>query len=110
MRREFSKQVRRDAFLRANGCCEGDGCGARLTIGKYAYDHRIPDGLGGEPTLENCQVLCASCHKIKTGQRDVPAIAKTKRIRDREIGIKKSRSIRAWRRFDGTPVFAPKER
>jgi 5-methylcytosine-specific restriction protein A len=109
-RREFSKHIKRDAFLRANGCCEGEGCGARLTIGKYAYDHRIPDALGGEPTLQNCQVLCAACHKTKTGKSDVPAIAKTKRIRDREIGIKKSRSIRSWRRFDGTPVFAPKER
>lgn len=110
MRREFSKSVKRDAFLRANGYCEGEGCGARLTVGKFAYDHRIPDGLGGEPTLENCQVLCAACHKEKTGKRDVSTIAKAKRIKDREIGIRKPRTIRAWRRFNGEIVHAPRER
>jgi 5-methylcytosine-specific restriction endonuclease McrA len=110
VRKEFSKQTKRDAFLRANGCCEGESCGARLTIGKFHYDHSIADGLGGDPTLENCQVLCTPCHKIKTATQDVPAIAKTKRIQDRQRGIKKPRSIRAWRRFDGSPVFASRER
>lgn len=109
-RREFSKQIRRDAFMRANGKCEGADCGARLTLGKFHYDHRIPDGLGGEPTLDNCQVLCTPCHGQKTRRCDVPAIAKAKRIEDRQRGIKKPRSIRAWRRFNGTPVFADRER
>jgi 5-methylcytosine-specific restriction enzyme A len=109
-RREFSKQVKRDAFLRANGCCEGENCGAKLSLGKFHYDHQIPDGLGGEPTLENCQVLCAPCHKIKTTKQDVPAIAKTKRIQDRQRGIKKPRTIRSWRRFNGEPVYASRDR
>ena len=88
-RREFSKQIKRDAFLRANGRCENVKCHAFLTIGKYHYDHDIPDGLGGEPILSNCVVLCVPCHKEKTVKRDVPAIAKTKRIQDREMGIRK---------------------
>lgn len=108
MRREFSKSVKRDAFLRANGNCEL--CGARLTVGKFAYDHRIPDALGGEPTLENCQVACSVCHGEKTSSRDIPAIAKTKRIRDHNIGIKKPRTIRSWRRFNGDIVHAVRER
>jgi 5-methylcytosine-specific restriction protein A len=86
-RREFPKQVKRQAFDRAEGKCEL--CGVRLTFGKYAYDHIIPDGLGGEPTLENCQVACNPCHSEKTGKQDIPRIAKVKRIRDREKGIKK---------------------
>jgi 5-methylcytosine-specific restriction protein A len=115
MRREFSKQVRRDAFARANGKCEGwlpNGtlCEAKLTIGKYHYDHVIPDAHGGEPTLENCAVICLPCHKFKTAKKDVPAIAKTKRIQDRHKGIKKPRTIRSWRRFDGTIVHADRER
>jgi len=109
-RREFSKQVKRDAFVRANGNCEGHGCGARLHVGKFHYDHEIPDGLGGEPTLDNCKVLCMACHKVKTTTKDIPAIAKAKRISDRQKGIKKPRTIRAWRRFDGTIVHAPRER
>jgi 5-methylcytosine-specific restriction protein A len=87
MRMEFSKRTKRDAFVRAEGNCEG--CGARLTIGKYHYDHIIPDGLGGEAILDNCAVLCVACHKVKTTTKDVPLIAKTKRIQDRQKGIKK---------------------
>jgi hypothetical protein len=85
-RREFSKQIKRDAFLRAKGKCEAESCGARLTLGKFHYDHVIPDGLGGEPTLDNCAVLCTACHGEKTRKRDVPAIAKAKRIEDRQRG------------------------
>jgi len=73
MRREFSKQVRRDAFARAAGLCEGkpyrERCCVKLTIGKFHYDHDIPDGLGGEPTLDNCVVLCIACHKDKTSRK-----------------------------------------
>lgn len=69
MRREFPKKVQREARLRANSKCEGVGCGCTLTIGKFAYDHRIPDWMGGEPVLSNCQVLCAPCHKEKTRAR-----------------------------------------
>lgn len=113
-RREFSKQVKRAAFERAGGFCEGqpygERCPVKLTLGKYHYDHVIPDGLGGEPVIENCAVLCVACHKDKTTTKDVPAIAKTKRIQDRQKGIKKPRSIRSWRRFDGTIVHAEKNR
>lgn len=115
MRREFSKQIRRDAFLRANGQCEGtlsggERCPVKLTIGRYHYDHEIPDALGGEPTLANCTVLCVACHKDKTGERDIPAITKTKRISDREMGIRKPRTIRRWRKFNGTIVEAERVR
>jgi 5-methylcytosine-specific restriction protein A len=88
-RREFSKLVKRDAFLRADGKCEGANCGAKLTKGKFAYDHDIADGLGGEPTLDNCVVLCSACHGVKTAKHDIPLIAKIKRIQDREKGIRK---------------------
>lgn len=92
-RREFPKRVKRDAFARANGFCEGtpygdERCPVKLTIGKYHYDHDIPDGLGGEPILDNCVVLCIACHKDKTTKRDVPLIAKTKRIQDKHNGIR----------------------
>lgn len=88
MRREFSKQVRRDAFLRADGKCENPDCGARLSVGKFHYDHDIPDGLGGEPTLKNCVVLCMACHGEKTRKEDIPRVAKAKRVRDKHIGIR----------------------
>lgn len=77
-RKEFPAKVRRDASARANGHCEK--CGAKLQPGRFAYDHIVPDGLGGEPTLDNCQVLCsggrATCHGIKTAEEDVPVMRK----------------------------------
>lgn len=74
------------AAHRAEGKCEC--CGCRLLSGHYHYDHIIPDQLGGEPTLENCQVLCKACHGVKTAKTDVPNIAKAKRREARHIGAK----------------------
>lgn len=59
------------AFERCRGRCED--CGARLVPGKFEYDHVNPDGLGGEPVLDNCAVRCSTCHALKTATRDAPA-------------------------------------
>lgn len=89
-RREFPKQVKRDALRRAAGKCEAATCGV-LFGHKFHFDHDIADGLGGEPTLENCVVLCLPCHKEKTTKHDVPLIAKVKRISDKHRGIKSAK-------------------
>lgn len=86
-RREFSGKTMAQAALRADGRCEG--CTRRLMAGDYHYDHIIPDALGGDPTLDNCQVLCRSCHGVKTTTQDVPRIAKSKRNYRKARGIKK---------------------
>jgi len=85
-RREFSAKVRALAFERAGGHCEG--CTARLTVGKFAYDHVVPDALGGEPVLTNCEVLCTNCHGAKTHKGDVPRIAKAVRTNRKHIGAR----------------------
>lgn len=109
MRREFPKQVKRDAFARASGRCEGwlpNGtiCDAKLTVGKFHYDHVIPDAHGGEPVLANCAVICTTCHKYKTTKLDVPAIAKTKRISDEHSGIRTARTKIQSRGFQKAPA------
>lgn len=83
-RKEFPRAVKAKAFLRADGKCEV--CTARLQVGKFDYDHIIPDALGGEPILSNCSVCCEACHDEKSAKVDVPRIAKMKRQRDRHIG------------------------
>lgn len=88
-RREFPGKVRALAFERAGGCCEK--CGVRLGAGKVHYDHVLPDALGGEPTLENCAVLCRPCHGEKTAKEDVPRIRKADRQRRRHIGAHQSK-------------------
>ncbi|PWE26689.1 endonuclease [Pararhodobacter marinus] len=86
-RSEFPGKIRAAAFERAKGCCEECGVSIRPGNGPE-YDHRIPDALGGEPTLDNCAVLCRSCHGAKTAKEDVPRIAKAKRVQRGHINAK----------------------
>ena len=110
-RQEFSKQIRRDAFLRANGKCEDPECGRKLAYGEAEYHHVLEAYLGGEATLENCQVLCRPCHSGHTTARR-PEIDKTRKIADSRMGIKrKSRPMpgskaSGWRK----PMNGPAER
>lgn len=111
MRREFHPKIMIAAWDRANGRCEICGPSSmKLAPGNIFYDHINPDGNGGEPTLDNCQVLCRNHHDTKTHKEDVPRIAKMKRQKRKQAGVKKPRSIRAWRRFGGEIVYAGKER
>lgn len=96
-RREFPARVKVAAYERAGGGCEE--CGTPLRVGKTHYDHVLPDALGGEPTLENCAVLCSGCHGVKTARQDVPTIAKMKRQRAKHLGAKVSKWPRSkWKR------------
>lgn len=104
MRRDFPAKVKVAAFQRANGRCENPQCGAKVSAPKLAYDHILPDALGGEPTLENCQVLCLECHQEKTGT-DVGRIRKADRQHRNHIGAKARTGFRGWRKMDGTPVW-----
>lgn len=88
MRREFSDKVKLAAFQRSNGICEMPSCGAKLFTGKFTYDHRVPDQLGGDPTLENCQVICRECDRAKT-RKDAGDIAKARRRQKHHLGIRK---------------------
>ena len=108
-RREFSGKTKRAAFLRADGHCEY--CGINLRCCKPVhFDHVLAADLGGEPTLQNCKLTCVTCHKAKTKKDDMPLIAKGRRIRDRNAGIRKPRRITRWRKMNGTLVHASRER
>lgn len=85
-RAEFSKSVKLQAWQRSNGQCEQ--CTARLYPGKTEYHHGKECTFGGEAALENCVVLCGACHSEITRER-AGVIAKSTRIRNRHIGIKR---------------------
>lgn len=108
-RREFPNRVKAEAALRAMDKCER--CGASTKHKPVHFDHDIPDNLGGEPVLSNCTVLCVPCHKEKTRSIDLPRITKGRRIRKREMGIKRrsafacSRQSRWKKKIDGTVVL-----
>ena len=109
-RQEFTAKTKAQAFARANGCCEGDNCGARLTPGKFRYDHRVPCQMGGDNSLENCTVLCLACDLGQKTPQDLRDIAKAKRIERKHLGIRKrstfacSRDSRWRKKINGQVV------
>lgn len=108
MSRTFPKPIMRAAYARSRGRCEAkhDGnCGnAPLHTGKFRYDHVIPYAISRDSSLDNCQVLCLACDAIKTYGTDIPVIAKGTRIRDRHIGIHRSRKPMPHGRHSKTKV------
>lgn len=88
--KEFSTKIKVAAWKRANGHCENKSCGAVITKSTVQYDHVLPIGLGGEPTLVNCQAICVPCHKAKT-KGDTGGMRKADRQHARSIGAKKSK-------------------
>lgn len=97
-RREFPLKVRKLAFAR---CCKSgtlpgipqcENCGNQLRAGNIEYEHLDPDGLGGEPTLENCGVWCAvPCSSKKTHTEDNPRMVKADRVLRKTYGLKPAR-------------------
>ena len=66
---EFSEEVVKKAWERANMCCEN--CGKKLVWnnheegerGAWEAHHITPKSHGGTGDLSNCEILCLECHK-----------------------------------------------
>lgn len=105
-RQEFPQKVRKAAFAR---CCKSgtqpgipqcEKCGNVLRAGNIEYEHLDPDGLGGEPTLENCGVWCAvPCSSKKTHQEDNPRMAKADSVLKHTYGLEPPKQKIASRGF-----------
>lgn len=104
-RKEFAKRVKIQAWDRCLGQCEE--CTAKLTPGKFDYDHVVETVLGGKPTLENCRVLCKNCHRAKSSER-APTLAKSRRQEEKHLGMRgkeKKPLSKFKRKMDGTVVY-----
>lgn len=112
-RAEFSRSTKAKMFARAGGRCEGmvdvdtgryaaargdsgpnlRRCGNKIgrPAGRaWVADHIIPDAMQTDlNTLENGQCLCDLCDGEKT-PKDQAEIAKSKRLADRQNGIRKA--------------------
>lgn len=90
-RTEFPQSIRKAAFRR---CCRNavpycEGCGIELKSGNIVYEHVQPDGLGGEPTLDNCKVFCRKiCATTKTVEEDNPRMAKADAVLKSTYGLR----------------------
>ncbi len=102
-------RVRLRVFQRAGGRCQGD-CGRKLSpADTWECDHTIALINGGENRENNLSVKCEWCHPAKTAS-DVAQKSATYKRALRHAGIKRPRTIRTWRRFNGEIVTAPRER
>ena len=88
MRREFPARVRVAVIKRATVdnrvFCEK--CGALAK--KWQIDHVRPDGLLGEPVIENAMLICELCYGEKNPE-DTRNIAKAKRREAKDLGAVK---------------------
>ena len=101
-------RVRLRVFERHNGICYLSG--RKIMAGdKWEIEHPQAIINGGENRESNMAPALVEPHKIKTAA-DVKQKAKNDRVRKRHLGIKKPRTIRSWRRFNGTPVYADRDR
>jgi hypothetical protein len=90
-RREFPQKVRKAALRRctrdSKPYCET--CKAELNERTgIIFEHVIPDGLGGEPTLENCKVHCKTCAHVKTVTEDNPRMRKADQTVKRRYNLR----------------------
>jgi 5-methylcytosine-specific restriction endonuclease McrA len=100
--------VRARIFETHNGVCHLSG--RKIRPGEaWELEHIIALCNGGEHRESNMAPALVQPHKVKTAQ-DRKIKSKIDRVRKRHIGIRKPRTIRAWRKFDGTPVYASRER
>jgi hypothetical protein len=104
-RKEFSKAVKVAVIKRAtvDGQVYCEECGS-LTKGRFDIDHIRPDGLLGEPVIENAKLLCKPCHDEKT-KADVANIAQAKRREALHLGVRKKPSFvsRGFAKFTKAP-------
>lgn len=86
-RRRLTNLQRLAVFDRAGGKCHL--CGAKITVkDRWDLDHMIPLALGGADQLANLAPAHDTCHRTKTATIDVPAIAKSDRVRSSHVGAK----------------------
>jgi len=100
--------VRLRVFNRYDGICYLSG--VKIQPGDdWDMEHIIAICNGGANAEANMAPALKAPHKVKT-KADRRTKAKNDRVRKKHIGIKKNRTIRGWRRFDGSVVHAGKTR
>jgi 5-methylcytosine-specific restriction protein A len=109
-RRGITSNMRARIFLDAQGVCHICGIRIQAETGEpWDVEHRKPLWLGGTDDEANMAPAHIHCHRLKNAG-EAPERAKSDRIRNRHLGIRQDRHIRAWRKFSGEIVRKPARR
>jgi 5-methylcytosine-specific restriction protein A len=73
-RKAFTRPVKAAVLQRSGGMCEAPGC---TNVGRD-FDHIRPVSVGGDNSLDNCQLLCRPCNARK-GVEEAQQAAKADR-------------------------------
>ncbi len=64
--RAFDDNTKREVYEKQNGICKV--CGKHFKIEEMEADHITPWCTGGRTVAENCQMLCRTCNRRKSGK------------------------------------------
>lgn len=114
-RKHLSTTKRAKLFLAHEGRCHL--CGLKIRDGeRWEASHIIALELGGADDETNLAPAHHRCHRTQTAEVDIPAIAKSNRVRARAIGAHRpqrpmpgSRASGLKKRMDGTVVRRDQE-
>ncbi len=105
-RKKLTPNQRVSIFHRDNGVCYLCGLPVDPLKQKWDCDHVEPRYFTGSDDLKEFRLAHNECHKDKT-REDIKIISKSKRIQQKELGVKKKKSggFRGWRKFNGDVVI-----
>ncbi len=72
------RQNKHVLFGQQEGLC--NGCRGDFPFKLYEVDHRVPQSRGGTDHLDNLQLLCGSCNRIKGDRPQEYLVARLEEI------------------------------